>query len=418
MVNDISNSLRKLQSVAWVLGVLTLGLTAWHPAFAGQKKTAAAPDPATKRIVFDVSKLMWPNPPSITRIKWLTQFTGEKIEFAAYEKGKKKKVKQGWMDRLAGTQPDAVQNEKLPFQLIRPYGVVSDSKGNIYTADQGVGAIFIFNPETKEVQLIRNGEDAHFGMINGLAIDDNDRLFVTDVKLRQVIVINPKHKEETSFGADVLMAPAGIAVDTENRFLYVVDTQNDDVVVFDADSLKLLRRIGTPGKKHKLTDPGTFALPTGVAVDSEGNVYVTDTLNNRVEIFDAEGNFISTFGKNGDGPGFLARPKGIAIDCDGHLWVVDAVQSRVQVFNREGQLLIYFGAPGAYPGQFGDPYGITVDKFNRVIVSEQFPGRLQAFRYVTDAEAETEKKARAAAEGENKTPASAVPVQAAVSADK
>ena len=91
-------------------------------------------------------------------------------------------------------------------------------------------------------------------------------------------------------------------------------------------------------------------MPTGVAVDGEGNVYVTDTLNNRVEIFDAEGNFISTFGKNGDGPGFLARPKGIAIDCDGHIWIVDAMQSRVQVFNREGQLLIYFGAPGNYPG--------------------------------------------------------------------
>jgi DNA-binding beta-propeller fold protein YncE len=419
MGNDMSNSLRKLQSAAWVLAVLTLGLTAWHPAFAGQKKkTAAAPDPASKRIVFDVSKLMWPNPPSITRVKWLTQFTGEKIDFDAYDKTKKKKVKQSWMDRLAGAQTAATSDVKLPFQLIRPYGVASDSKGNIYAADQGVGGIFIFNPETNEVQVIGNDHEAHFGMINGLAMDDNDRLFVTDVKLRQVIVINPQHKEETSFGADVLMSPAGIAVDTENRFLYVVDTQNDDVVVFDADSLKLLRKIGTPGKKHKLTDPGTFALPTGVAVDADGNVYVTDTLNNRVEIFDAEGNFISTFGKNGDGPGFLARPKGIAIDRDGHLWVVDAVQSRIQVFDREGRLLIYFGAPGAYPGQFGDPYGITIDKFNRVIVSEQFPGRLQAFRYVTDAEAETEKKARAAAEGENKPSTSAVPVQAKVSADK
>ena len=261
MVNHVSNSLRRLQSAAWVLAVLTLGLVSSHSVYAGQKKSAAAPDPATKRIVFDVSKLMWPNPPAITRIKWLTQFTGEKIDFAAYDKGKKKKVKQGWMDRLAGAQTDATADVKLPFQLVRPYGLATDSKGNIYAADQGVGAIFIFNPETKDVQIIGNDHEAHFGMINGLAMDDNDRLFVTDVKLRQVIVLNPQHKEETAFGADVLSTPAGIAVDTENRFLYVVDTQNDDVVVFDADSLRLLRKIGTPGKKHKLTDPGTFACP-------------------------------------------------------------------------------------------------------------------------------------------------------------
>ncbi len=124
---------------------------------------------------------------------------------------------------------------------------------------------------------------------------------------------------------------------------------------FDADTFKLLRKIGVAGKKHTLTDPGTFSLPTNVAVDKDGNVYVTDTLNNRVQIFDADGKFISMFGKNGDGPGYLARPKGIAVDGDGHIWVMDAVQQRVQVFNREGQLLIYFGEPGQWPGQFSAP---------------------------------------------------------------
>ena len=232
-------------------------------------------------------------------------------------------------------------------------------------------------------------------MISGLAIDDNDRLFVTDVKLHRVDVFNPKHAQsKAAFGADVLGKPAGIAIDTENRFLYVVDTQNDVVDVFDADSFKLLRKIGTPGKKHTLTAPGTFSLPDGVAVDKDGNVYVTDTFNDRVEIFDADGGFISTFGKNGDGPADFERPKGIAIDCDGHIWVADAAQDRVKVFNQEGRLLIYFGEHGEYPGRFMGVYGIAIDKNNRVITSEMFPGRVQVFRYVTDAEFEAEKKRR------------------------
>jgi DNA-binding beta-propeller fold protein YncE len=237
--------------------------------------------------------------------------------------------------------------------------------------------------------MIKNGEDARFGLINGLAIDDNDRIFVSDVKLHRVSVIGASsHKEEGSFGADLLARPGGMAIDTENRFLYVVDTQNDVVDVFDADNFKLLRKIGVAGKKHTLTDPGTFSLPTNVAVDKDGDVYVTDTLNDRVEIFDADGKFITMFGKNGDGPGSLSRPKGIAVDSDKHIWIADAMQQRVKVFNREGQLLIYFGQPGNWPGQFSALYDIAIDpKFNRVITSEQFPGRVQMFRYVTDAEA-------------------------------
>ena len=352
-----------------------------------------------KRIELDIRKIVWPNPPAIARIKFESILSGQEIDWAGLET--KQKPKMSWMDRLAGVQPDSQVKDvqkKVGFQLIRVYGVAADSKGSIYAADQAVGAIFIFPKAKNEpLQLIKNGQDAHFALINGLAMDDNDRLFVTDLKLRHVLVFNANHVVEGSFGSDVLVSPAGIALDTANRFVYVVDTQQDQVLVFDADDYKLLRRIGTGGKKHTLTGPGEFSLPTNVAVDKEGSVYVTDTLNNRIEIFDADGKFISELGKGGDGPGRFARPKGIAIDCDGHIWVADEVQSRVHVFDKEGQLLIYFGQQGTYPGQFQALYGLAYDKQNnRVITSEQFPGRVQVFRYVTDAEAAAERARREA----------------------
>jgi DNA-binding beta-propeller fold protein YncE len=239
--------------------------------------------------------------------------------------------------------------------------------------------------------MIRNGYEAHFGWVNGLAIDDDDRLFVSDGKLHHVLIFNTKHEVENQI-TEGLVDPVGLALDTTNRFLYVVDTQQDQVIVYDADTLKLLRRIGTGGKNHFLTTPGDFGAPQGVALDNDGNVYVTDTLNNRVEIFDADGNFISEFGKHGDGPGYLARPKGIAIDGDGHIWVADEVEDRLQVFNREGQLLTYIGqGHGNLPGQFKALVGVAIDKQNRVFTTEQYPGRLQMFRYVTDVEAAAEK---------------------------
>jgi DNA-binding beta-propeller fold protein YncE len=396
-----SNS--KLAGKGWeILALLLAVLMCGTPAPAKKKPSANAPAEAgPKRVTFDISKIVWPSPPDIARLRFQQILTGEKINWEGLQPNPK--PKQSWMDRLAGEEPDRRVKDvqkKVGFQLLRVFGVAADSKGNIYAADQGVGAIFIFpKSDTEPVRLIKHGVDARLPMINGLAVDDDDRLFVTDVKLHHVLVFNAQHEQEASFGADQLLAPAGVAIDTSNRFVYVVDTQADQVVVFDADKYTLLRRMGTGGKKHSLTSPGDFALPTHVAVDKEGNVYVTDTLNNRVEIFDADGGFINEFGKAGDGPGRFARPKGIAIDGDGHIWVTDEIQSRVQVFDKEGRLLLYMGEQGWYPGQFRALYGIAADNYNnRIITSEQFPGRVQVFRYVTDAEAEAERARRAAGE--------------------
>jgi len=132
-------------------------------------------------------------------------------------------------------------------------------------------------------------------------------------------------------------------------------------------------------------------------LDKASIVYVTDTMNNRVEIFDADGQYIGMFGQHGDGPGYFARPKGIAIDSDGHIWVADAFQDRLQVFNREGQLLTWIGGHGHYPGQFEALVGVAIDKQGHVFTTEQYPGRMQMFQYVTDAEAAAEKARREAA---------------------
>ncbi len=372
-----------------------VGLSVFLPlSGAAKKKNAAAntsaPEVGPRKFPFDPTKLVWPSPPNIARIHWVSYFAGAKID---YTPAAATKAKASWMDRLAGGQSDEekINNKSYPFQMIGPYGIAIDSKGLIYVADQRVGAVFIFNMETRDTQLIRNGVEAHFGWINGLAIDDDDRLFVSDGKMRRVIIFNAKHEVENQI-TEGLSDPVGLAIDTTNRFLYVVDTQQDQVIVYDADSLKLLRRIGTGGKSHFLTTPGDFGAPQCVAVDKDGNVYVTDTLNNRVEIFDADGNFISQFGKAGDGPGFFSRPKGIAVDGDGHIWVADSMQDRLQVFNREGRLLTAIGQQHSeLPGQFKALVGVAVDKNNWVFTTEQEPGRLQVFRYVTDAEAATEK---------------------------
>jgi sugar lactone lactonase YvrE len=387
--------------------VLVLAMALVNPSFVvgdDKKKKSNEPEKVTSFLErIDKSEIVWPQPPNVTRVKYLDYFAGEKLpDFNA----KPAKSKSQWMDRLAGTTANKGDDQLAHhFFMGEPHGVAVDSKGNLYVADGKVGGIFIINPETHDTQMIQNGRDASFALIIGLAIDDTDRLFVSDAEAHRILIFSPQHKAEASI-KEGLVDPSGMAIDNENRFLYVADVAQDQVLVYDADNFQLLRRIGTPNTKHASSTPGDFSKPTGVAVDSDGNLYVADMLNARIEVFDADGNFIRAFGKRGDGPGYFAMPKNVAIDSDGHLWVTDSMQNRIQIYSQEGQLLMFMGSgTGILPGMFSGLQGITIDKTNRVFTTEVFPGRVQEFRYITQDEARAEQERRDAAKA-SKTPGS------------
>lgn len=412
MTWGMAMTIHNLKPITIWLAVAGLALALAPNTYAKKKKQEAPPTPAKAAKIdhtqLNTSQLVWPLPPDVPRIKFLREIYGEdKPPLPPGQTSAKKK--QGWMDRVAGLQTTDNGSLKKEYRhlLGRPYGIGVDSKNRVYIADSFVSAVFVFDLEKKETKLLRNGAEAKFGTIIGLTVDNADRVFVVDALMHRVAVISPDWKLETYFGDDHLEHPGGIAIDEENRFVYVVDTGAQRVAVFDADSFKFLRTIGGPPKSVGDEDPLTFSKPSNVAVDKEGNVCVSDTMNNRVQIFDADGRFISKFGKAGDGPGDFARPKGVAIDSDNHIWVADAFTNRVQIFDHEGHLLAFFGTGGDLPGQFGVPSGVYVDKQNRAFVTEQLQGRLQVFRYFTDAEAKATKDER------EKKGAAAVTAQAA-----
>ena len=124
---------------------------------------------------------------------------------------------------------------------------------------------------------------------------------------------------------------------------------------------------------------GQLVWPTSIALDSQGNVYVTDEWLNRITIFDKDGELLGSWGKFGSGDGELDRPAGIAISADGVLFVTDSRNHRVQQFSADGRFMGKFGSFGDGPGQCNLPWGIGLDQEGRVFVADWRNDRIQQF---------------------------------------
>ena len=120
---------------------------------------------------------------------------------------------------------------------------------------------------------------------------------------------------------------------------------------------------------------GQFNSPRGVAVDSSGNVYVTDQLNHRIQKFDSNGTFITKWGSN------FSFPRGVAVDSSGNVYVVDSENHRIQKFDSSGNFLLKWGSRGSGDGQFNFPFpvGVAVDSSGNVYVTDQINDRIQKF---------------------------------------
>ena len=85
-------------------------------------------------------------------------------------------------------------------------------------------------------------------------------------------------------------------------------------------------------------------------------------------------------------PGHFSNPKGIALDSDGHIYIVDAHFEAVQIFNKEGQLLLVFGNEGRGPGEFWLPAGLHIDDQDRIWIADSYNRRVQVFQYLKEAQ--------------------------------
>ena len=302
---------------------------------------------------------------------------GRKLVFErSFSYEREAKPKRGFWNKLV----DVVAGEPEFHRMVRPYSVVSDSKGRIIVTDPGAPGVHIFDFEQQKYKFLQHpeGKDS-MRWPQCAAVDGQDNIYVTDSDAGKIFVFDAGGKLRRVIGSlkggeGIFKRPTGIAIDSAAERIYVTDTYRNQIFMMDMQG-NVLAKFGRNGGGD-----GEFNFPTELRL--EGNdLIVVDAMNFRIQVLNKDGTFQYAIGRIGDGQGAMFRPKGVGLDSEGHLYVVDGLYNLVQVFDRQGQLLYYFGQKGTGFGDFQLPAGLFIDRHDRVLVVDSFNRRVQVFRY-------------------------------------
>jgi DNA-binding beta-propeller fold protein YncE len=297
---------------------------------------------------------VWPPPPEKVKVAWVDEINCEALD-------KKRGFLGGIANALWGGDEDEILH--LPFDLLA-------EADRIYMVCQDYPFLVVVDQEKNEFTLKECSDQP---MISPVALaKGNSSVYISD-SARGIIYRfhQDKLKPWITHG---LVRPTGIACSRDGQRIYVVDTGDHSLKIFD--SLGTL--VGEPQARGE-NDQG-LNFPTFAAI-SGNEVLVNDTLNYQIKRLDRDGELLGSFGQEGSGPGAFARPKGIGVDPDGNIWVVDAVFDNIQVFGPGGRLLLVVGGRGNGKGEFWSPCGIAIDG-DLVYVADTFNNRVQILRYL------------------------------------
>jgi DNA-binding beta-propeller fold protein YncE len=277
-----------------------------------------------------------------------------------------------------------------PGLLQRPRAIAVAPDGSVYVADTGNHRIQHFSPEGDLLNFWGSfsGPDAAqapAGTFNepwGVAVDSKGLVYVADTWNFRIQKFSADGKFLAAWGSYTnegtgyqFYGPRGIAIDSQDR-VFVADTGNKRITVFDSEG-NFLMEIGQPG-----FDYGQFDEPVGLGIGPDGRLYVADTWNRRIQVFqEMEGEFVylTEWVIDGwEGQSTDIKPY-LAVSADGRVWVTDPGNARVLVFDADGNFLFTFGLLGNDAASFALPTGIATGSDGRIFVTDTDNNRIMLF---------------------------------------
>ena len=297
---------------------------------------------------------VWPPPPAEARVVWV----GE-LDCASLEKHR------GFLGRVARIVGGGSEGEKVGL----PFDLLVDGE-TVYMTCQDFPALIAVDPEKGKFRIF---ECKDRPMVTPVAVAGGGQaVYVSDSS--QGVVYRLAGDRFEPWVTKGLVRPTGLACSSDGKMVYVVDTGDHSLKIFDVEGEMVKEPLSRGEGDAGLNFP-TFAAVVG------REILVNDTLNYQIKRLDREGNLLASFGQEGVGPGTFARPKGVAVDHDGNVWVVDALSDNIQIFDESGRLLLVVGGRGRGKGEFWSPSGIAFDG-DLVYVADTFNNRIQILRYI------------------------------------
>ncbi|MCP4105966.1 MAG: hypothetical protein GY749_10580 [Desulfobacteraceae bacterium] len=226
-----------------------------------------------------------------------------------------------------------------------PLGITVDGNNYIYVTEELNSRIQKFNNKGVHIETWTSPENGDYAFIKpfGLATDNNNFVYVTDTQKPHILIFTSDGIFKDKWGAEaadngMFELPGGLAMDSDNK-LYVADVRNHRIQKFKSDGTLL----DTWGSHEQ------FNEPSDIAIDSNGNIYVADSLNHCIQKlskdgvelvsqsiykFTSDGELITKFGKPGSSPGELSYPAGVCVSSEGKVYVSDTGNNRIQVFKQ------------------------------------------------------------------------------------
>lgn len=280
-----------------------------------------------------------------------------------------------------------VGKTKPQYIFKRPLDIATN-RGKLYILDSDSPEIHVFDLVRRKYFKFGYRFEGKLENPVGIATDQNGRVYVADRGRNSIIIYDAIGLYQSVINLRGITSQlAGLVTDPKGEFIYAVDRGGIDSQIHQVVKMTIkgdvVKRIGKRGKEL-----GELNLPMDIALGADNRLYVLDTGNFRVQVFDVDGAVISSWGKAGDGLGLFGLPRSIALDRQNNVYVSDAQFGNVQIFNSNGELLMPLGrlSQQDVPGQFSLITGITVDSRNHLYVLDQYMKKMEVFKKLSQDE--------------------------------